>query len=221
MPFVRIEQTRVGLALHQLRSGTGPPLLLLHGLGERSPGSCPPVTERWPGPIHALDFTGHGDSEIPPGGGYTPEALVADADAAVATLGGASLLGRGLGAYVALLLAGARPEAVRGAILADGPGIAGGGTMPGPPVVLSDPAADPGPPDPFALGELAHDLRPPELAQACVNRAVGSSPLPTPLIVTAVARPPWLAAVATHASVPCLGLPDAVITLGALVTGPA
>ena len=61
---------------------------------------------------------------------------MADADAALARLGRATLLGRGLGAYVALLLAGARPKPVRGAILCDGPGLAGGGSRPGSPTVI-------------------------------------------------------------------------------------
>ena len=53
-----------------------------------------------------------------------------DADAALAELGEVTLLGRGLGAWIALLAAGARPREVRGAILADGPGLAGGGSRP-------------------------------------------------------------------------------------------
>ena len=53
-----------------------------------------------------------------------------DADVALAHLGAATVLGRGLGAYVALLIAGARPHLVRGAVLCDGPGLAGGGIGP-------------------------------------------------------------------------------------------
>ena len=36
----------------------------------------------------ALDFTGHGLSTIPPGGGYNAEILLADADIALAALAG-------------------------------------------------------------------------------------------------------------------------------------
>ena len=75
---------------------------------------CPTTSTRWPGPVWALDFTGHGASTVPRGGGYTAEVLMADADAALAHLGPATVLGRGLGAYVALLLAGARPRAGAG-----------------------------------------------------------------------------------------------------------
>ena len=52
----------------------------------------------------------------------------ADVDAALAALEPQTLYGEGLGAYIALLTAGARPDRVRGAILADGPGLAGGGS---------------------------------------------------------------------------------------------
>ena len=53
---------RIGLALHQLRPGPGRPLLLLHGLGEQSPTEVPAASAGWPGPVCALDFTGHGGS---------------------------------------------------------------------------------------------------------------------------------------------------------------
>ena len=76
------------------------------------------------------------------------------------------MLGRGLGAYVALLLAGARPDAVRGAILFDGPGILGGGTGPGPSVVAAVDDSAPAPPDPFALAELSRDLGRPTTRRA-------------------------------------------------------
>ena len=125
-----LRHNRVDLALHELRPGDGRPLLLLHGLGERSPADVPSWLDGWTGPVAALDFTGHGESTIPTGGGYTAELLLADADAALAALGQATVFGRGLGAYIALQLAGARPTDVVGAVLDDGPGLAGGATFP-------------------------------------------------------------------------------------------
>ena len=128
--ITELVHNRVTLALHQVRRGDGRPLLLLHGLGEAAPDEVPPWLTTWAGPIAALDFTGHGRSTLPLGGGYTAEILLADADIALAELGQATVLGRGLGAYVALQLAGSRPADVIGAVLADGPGLAGGATFP-------------------------------------------------------------------------------------------
>src|SRR5204863_5839441 len=137
---------------------------LLHGLAERSPSALPAHLEAWPGSVHALDFVGHGASTLPHGGGYTAEVLLADADTALRHLGEATVLGRGLGAYIALLLAGARPDSVCGTILFDGPGILGGGLGPGSSVPAAVDATAAAPPDPFALAELSRDVRPPDYA---------------------------------------------------------
>ncbi len=186
---------KIRLALHELRPGRGRALLLLHGLGERSPEQPPEVTRNWSGPVLALDFTGHGRSALPVGGGYTAEILMGDADLALAELGQATLLGRGLGAYVALLLAGARPAEVRGAILRDGPGLAGGGPRPATPLLAAAFAGAPGPPDPFALLELSRDVRPPDYAASFARQAAQLSGLERPITVAAVGRPDWLRAV--------------------------
>lgn len=197
-----LRHNRIELALHELREGEGRALLLLHGLGERSPEAPPPeVAAAWPGPIVALDFTGHGRSTVPRGGGYTAEVLMADADAALTHLGQATLLGRGLGAYVALLLAGARAADVRGAVLADGPGLAGGGSMPASPSIqFPDPRAT-APPDPFAFAELTTDVRPPDYASSFVRQANHLSGLDEPLTVVAHVRPQWLEAVVAEPGV--------------------
>jgi pimeloyl-ACP methyl ester carboxylesterase len=187
---------RVSLALHGLKDGSGRPLLLLHGLGLHSPSSLPPDLEVWPGPVYGLDFTGHGDSTVPNGGGYTPELLMGDVDAAIERLGHVTLLGRGLGAYVALLTAGARADAVRGAILCDGPGMNGGDSSPGTPQIVRIDPTDPSPPDPFALAELSRDIRPPDYAVDFARLAMERSGMSNPLAVCAKARPDWLVAAA-------------------------
>src|SRR5690349_15015757 len=100
-----LTHNRIQLALHTLRPGNGRALLLLHGLAERAPRRVPDELAEWPGPVLALDFTGHGDSTIPHGGGYTCELLLADADTALQHLREATVVGRGLGGYVALMIA--------------------------------------------------------------------------------------------------------------------
>ena len=132
----RCATTGSTLALHRLRDGGRrdvPPLLLLHGLGERTPDTAPPPwTDGWPGPVWGLDFTGHGASTLPDGGGYTAEILMADADAA------ARPPGRGDGGRPGprRLRRPARrrrpPRRTCGAPCSlDGPGLAGGGPGPG------------------------------------------------------------------------------------------
>ena len=201
---------RVELALHELRAGEGRPLLHLHSLGLRSPDVLPPDLESWPGGVYALDFTGHGDSTIPPGGGYTCEMLMADADAALGALGEATVVGRGIGAYVAVLLAGARPTAVRGAILRDGQGLTGGGVTPTSPhvAVVDESAAVP--PDPWALAELTRDPRPPDYATSFVRLATTFSDLDEPITVCAIGRPAWLEAVVAEPGVRVASLDEAL-----------
>ena len=104
MSITHLQHNRVTLALHKVREGTGRPLLLLHGLGEdavRVSG----IPLQWSGPVYALDFTGHGQSDIPNGGGYNAEILMADVDIALRHIGEpVTILGRGLGGYVGFLI---------------------------------------------------------------------------------------------------------------------
>ncbi len=125
----RIRAGRHELVLHTLQEKSGDALLLLHALwGSNRDWSTD--ASPWPGPVFALDFSGHGESQWVKGGGYYPELFAADADAALSEIGACHLLGAGIGAYVALLLAGARPDDVRGAVLTAGRGLAGQGPVP-------------------------------------------------------------------------------------------
>ncbi len=207
---VMLRHNRIDLALHRLRGGPGRPLLHLHGLGEESPPDVPPSLAAWPGPVWALDFTGHGTSAIPNGGGYFCEVLMADVDAALAHVGPATVYGRGIGGYVGLLIAGARPENVRGVIVDDGPGLVGGGTVPGTPFVLAEPLSVSGTPDPYALLDLHHDVRPPDYATSFARLAATLSGLDVAVAVNAIVRPPWLAAVTLEPGVRELPLADAL-----------
>lgn len=211
-----LQHNHLELALWELRGGEGRPLLLLHGLGERTTPEALDGVADWPGPVHGLDFTGHGASSIPRGGGYYCEILMADVDAALAVLDpgstgdpGVTVVGRGLGGYVALLIAGARPELVRGAVIADGPGLHGGGPGPSSPMLFRPPPGD-ATPDPVALVELALDVRPPDYARTFAWQASALSGLDTAIAVAAVIRPPWLAEVAAQPGVVETDLPSAL-----------
>jgi hypothetical protein len=65
-------------------------------------------------------------------------------------------------------------------------------------------------PDPYALLELSHDVRPPDYAATYARQAATLSGLDTALVVTAVVRPPWLAAVAAEPGVRTLARQRAV-----------
>jgi pimeloyl-ACP methyl ester carboxylesterase len=206
----RLVHSKVELALHELRSGPGRSLLLLHGLGGHTPARVPDELAAWPGPVHGLDFTGHGESTIPSSGGYTAEVLMGDVDTALQHLGAATLVGHGLGAYIAALTAGARPQKVRGAILRDGLGLAGGGPQPATPQVVFANPGDEGPPDPYALAELSRDVRPPDYATVYVRQALEFSGLERPISVCCMERPEWLQAVAQEPGVEEVDLADAL-----------
>ena len=126
---MELQSGRAKLRLRELAGGDGPALLILHGLGGGA-DDWAATDFPWQGSVHALDFSGHGLSGWVHGGGYTPELLAADADAALGVIGDANLVGFGLGAYVALLLAAGRKDRVGGALLLAGPGLDGGGTEP-------------------------------------------------------------------------------------------
>lgn len=218
---VMLRHNKIDLALHLLRDEpvdpTNPtrPLLMLHGLGDRSAETVPTWVEAWPGVIAALDFTGHGASSLPASGGYSPEMLMADVDQALAHLTGGdpersiTVIGRGLGAYIALQIAGARASQVHGAILVDGPGLAGGPTGPSSQAVFAL-STDGSTPDPYALVELGRDLRPGDYAMSFVNLANAGAPVVNPITVASSFRPKWLAAVVESPGVIEATLADAL-----------
>lgn len=222
-PVTMLTHVKVQLALHQLRAGLGRPLLLLHGLGEHTPADPPAFAAAWSGPVYGLDLTGHGQSSRAPGGGYTAEILMGDVDAALAEIGPATIVGRGLGAYVALLIAGARPQLVVGVVLCDGPGLSGGGPAPHSPSVVEPSSVQraaqvPDAPDPFALLELARDVRPDDYATTYARQALQFSGLDSPIAIAAVVRPPWLAAVAEEPGVVAEPLAEALTRYATLPT---
>jgi pimeloyl-ACP methyl ester carboxylesterase len=140
------------------------------------------------------------------GGGYYPELWAADADSALALLchqrGRIALLGYGLSAYVALLLAGGRPELLC-AVLCKGKGLFGGehdprttkprfpdiGTSERAPRLQLAPSTDPS----VHEGQDCY-VRPPDYAaRFAARRAEGTQLV---LVEDGGARPAWWRAVA-------------------------
>ncbi len=215
-----LRHNRIDLALWELRPGTGRPLLLLHGLGESASSGMRDEMDGWNGPIHGLDFTGHGASSIATGGGYFCEILMADADIALQHLGSATVVGRGLGGYIALLIAGGRPEQVRGAVILDGPGLHGGGPAPTT-LDLTRPPHTGMTPDPVAMSELAHDVRPPDYARTFAWQASALAGMESAIAIGAVNRPPWLVEVASQPGVVECRLADALEIFSRAPDGPS
>ena len=102
---------------------SGPPLVLLHGGGDRWQSLLaiiPSLVMRWH--VYALDLRGHGKSGRVPGQ-YRPEHYVPDIIAFLErrVTERAILFGHSLGAWIALMGAAELTEKVRGLILADPP----------------------------------------------------------------------------------------------------
>jgi pimeloyl-ACP methyl ester carboxylesterase len=195
--MTRLRHARVEFVLHRLRRVDGPRLLLLHAL-RGAALDWTAVAPTWPGSVYALDFAGHGGSDWLDGGAYVPEILAADADAALAHVGDAAVAGAGLGAYVALLLAGARPQSVPAALLLPGAGLDGGSSTPAPDehgfrLSLADAPVAAGGCDP-RVGLLEMDVRPPVYAESFARAA-------SRLVVgeDGGSRPDWWEAVRPHA----------------------
>lgn len=196
--MMRLHHARTTIALHELAHGDGLPLLVLHALGGAS-ADWRPLAPRWPGRVVGVDFCGHGDSQPVRGGAYAPELLLGDADLALEQLAPAAVAGVGLGAYIALLLAGSRPQSVPAALLLPGRGLAGGGPQPDhdrPFLTALAPSEHPPLPpgcDPLCCA-LDLDPRPPEYAERFAAAATRLL-----LLEDDDSRPPWWEAARAHA----------------------
>jgi pimeloyl-ACP methyl ester carboxylesterase len=128
--FSRSEFVRVrGLRYHVRRWGDArlPKLILLHGwldLSETFHYFVQPLLDRWQ--ILAPDMRGFGYTEWQPGGYWFPD-YVADVDALFepyAADGPVIILGHSMGAQIAALYSGARPQRVSRLVCLDGPFVA-------------------------------------------------------------------------------------------------
>lgn len=121
--FTEFDLTDGPVSLHVLAGpASGPPLVLLHGVGRRGIDFLPVVSAlatRWH--LHLIDHRGHGGSGRAPGR-YRVADHVEDALTVINWLGRpAVLFGQSLGALVAAGAAAARPELVQAVILEDPP----------------------------------------------------------------------------------------------------
>jgi len=215
--MMQITHGRITLALHELARTDGPSLLLLHAL-HGSSDDWGEIFAAWPGSVYALDFAGHGRSQWLSGGAYYPELLLGDADAALAHIGPAAIVGAGLGAYVALLVAGARPDSVPAALLLPGDGLHGGGPLPDFTrdvsfVAQADPLTAY---DPLVSG-LEKFARPPDYAETFARAAQRLL-----LFEDGEARPPWWEITRTSPSAETVAgdLSSSLTRLAAAITGP-
>lgn len=185
---MRLEHGRVEVELHRLSNGTGRALLLLHELY----GSAADWGEgfaAWPGPSYALDFAGHGRSQWLKGGAYTAEVLAGDVDVALRHVGEACLVGAGVGAYIALLVAAARRDLVAAALLLPGQGLEGGGAVPDfekTPRSIADLARPMRGCDPMVCFLDQEDVRPIDYVEPFARQARRLI-----LVEDGASRPPW------------------------------
>ena len=114
------------MQLNTVRSGSGPAIVCLHGMGTSArtwDAVARELADRFT--VIAVDLPGHGDSPCPDDPeAFTRDAALADLDAVLDTLDGpAVLVGHSLGGYLALAHAATRPGVARGiVVLNTGPG---------------------------------------------------------------------------------------------------
>ena len=120
MPFVTVQHdNQAPFRIFWTAEGTGPPLLLVRGLGRSHRFFAPIVahlTDRFT--VIRFDNRGAGQSDTP-SGLYTTEQMAADCEAVMdaAGVGSAWILGMSMGGMIALELALMSPERVRGLVL--------------------------------------------------------------------------------------------------------
>jgi 3-oxoadipate enol-lactonase len=116
-----MERIRVGdVTLAYDMRGDGPPMVLLHGLGERAADWDPVRAELGAGrTTYAVDVRGHGGSDWP--GEYSHDLIEADVVGWIDALGlrEVTLVGHSMGGSVAFRIAAHRPELVARLVIED------------------------------------------------------------------------------------------------------
>lgn len=103
--------------------GTGPDLVLLHGIGSRGVGWWPVIDGLTPWfKVYALDLRGHGGSAKPPAG-YALTDYASDLEQTLNAVGLATpvIIGHSLGALVTMTWAALHPKRADGLVLEDPP----------------------------------------------------------------------------------------------------
>lgn len=117
---MRIDNDGVGLEVVVDGPEDGPAVLLLHGVSG-STATYDFLVERYPRHrLHRLDFRGHGRSDRAPGT-YDVDHYATDAEAVLAEIGPAPIVGHSLGGITAAYVSQRRPDLVRALFLEDPP----------------------------------------------------------------------------------------------------
>lgn len=90
---------------------------------------------------------------------------------------------------------------MKGAVIIDGPGLAGGAIQVTSSSEISVAARTGQTPDPWALIELSRDARPPNYAVTFVRLATSGSSLDEPIAVACKVNPPWVEAISAEPGV--------------------
>jgi pimeloyl-ACP methyl ester carboxylesterase len=113
--------------LHYLQAGSGPPLVLVHGLGSSAANDwgrlIPELARRFT--VYAPDLPGFGESERPAAADYSIRMQVEAVRAFMAArrVGRARVAGLSMGGWIAARLAGEHPEAIERLVVVDAAGM--------------------------------------------------------------------------------------------------
>jgi pimeloyl-ACP methyl ester carboxylesterase len=116
-----------GYRIHYYAGGSGPPIVLVHGLGSRSEEWAALMTQLVHGGrrVYALDLLGYGRSAHPPAAAYSipQEASIVEDFIAIQNLDQIDLAGWSMGGWIAMRIALDEPERIRRLAIYDTAGL--------------------------------------------------------------------------------------------------